>query len=127
MMIGMTTATVLGADFSQGRQPGSRRRSASLAAWRRTRAVELAREGKTYAEIAAEVGYTHRGTAHRVVQRALAARQAKAVDELRALESARLDHVQASLWEAVEAGDIAAVNAARKIVWTRAHLLGLVE
>jgi transposase-like protein len=42
-----------------------RRRNRPLAAWRKARAVELAIEGRTYGEIATEVGYANRGTAYR--------------------------------------------------------------
>ena len=63
-----------------------RRRNRPLAAWRKARSVELAIEGCTYDQIAAEVGYANRGTAYKVVHQALHARTAAAVDELRCLE-----------------------------------------
>ena len=47
-----------------------RRRDRALAEWRKARAVELRIEGCGYDDIAREVGYANRGTAHRVVQKA---------------------------------------------------------
>ena len=43
------------------RSPGQHRNKATQ--WRRARAVELAINGACYGAIAAEVGYSHRGTA----------------------------------------------------------------
>jgi transposase-like protein len=51
-----------------------RHRNTALAAWRRTRAVELATQGLTYQQIADELGYANRGTVHRIVQQALESR-----------------------------------------------------
>jgi len=54
-------------------RPRGRHRDRALASWRRTRAIELRAAGLSYDQIAAEVGYTNRGTAHNVVTQALAA------------------------------------------------------
>jgi len=102
-------------------------RNRPLAAWRKARAVELAIEGRTYDQIAAEVGYANRGTAYKVVQQALRTRTLAAVDELRCLEVDRLDALQASLWPDAMAGDVSAVQAIAKIVLQRCRLLGLLE
>lgn len=104
-----------------------RRRNRPLAAWRKARAVELAIAGRTYEQIAAEVGYANRGTAYKVVQKALRSRTVAAVDELRSLEVDRLDALQASLWPDAMAGDVPAVSACAKIVTQRCRLLGLFE
>jgi hypothetical protein len=58
-----------------------------------------------YDEVARQVGYANRGTAHRAVAQALSERLVDGIDELRALEVARLDAMQAALWPQVEAGD----------------------
>ena len=50
---------------------------------------------------------------------------AEAVDQHRALELARLDALQASLWDRAEAGDVKAVNAVLRIIDQRSRLLGL--
>lgn len=70
------------------------RRDRALAKWRKARAVELRIEGRGYDDIAREVGYANRGTAHRVVQKALSARTADGVDRLRVMEVARLNALQ---------------------------------
>lgn len=100
-------------------------RNRALAAWRRTRAVELAVEGFTYQQIADELGYANRGTVHRIVQRTLEARLAEGVDELRELEVARLDALQAGLWDAASSGDARACGTILKIIDRRCRLLGL--
>lgn len=63
---------------------------------RRLRCVELAGEGKTYEQIAAEVGFSNKSSARKAVVAALGARQVDAVDELRRLEVSRLDQLQSA-------------------------------
>ncbi len=87
--------------------------------------MELAVEGHTYEEIAREIGYANRGTAHRVVQQALSQRVEEGVAELRRLEQERLDALQASLWDRALAGDLRAIRAALRIIEGRCRLLGL--
>jgi hypothetical protein len=89
------------------------------------RAIELVREGKSYDEVAHAVGYASRGTAHRLVAKALAERLVDGIDALRATEVARLDALQAALWPRVQRGDVRAVNAVMRIVDRRCRLLGL--
>lgn len=96
-----------------------------LAAWRRARAVELATQGHTYEEIASEVGYANRGTAYKVVRKTLDENVAHAVEEHREIEVARLNALQAAVWERAMAGDVEAVDAVLKIVVARVKLLGL--
>jgi hypothetical protein len=81
--------------------------------------------GHSYDQIARAVGYANRGTAHRVVAKALAERLADNIDQLRELELARLDALQASLWPKAENGDLRAVNACVRIIDKRCRLLGL--
>lgn len=76
-----------------------RRANRPLAAWRRARAVELATQGHTYNQIASEVGYANRGTAYKVVRKALDENVAEAVEEYREVEVARLNALQAALWD----------------------------
>jgi hypothetical protein len=97
----------------------------ALAAWRKARSVELALEGHPYDDIAKEVGYANRGTAHRVVHKALAAREVEAVDLLRETELERLDALQAALWPAAMSGDISAVNACLRVITSRLRVLGI--
>ncbi len=102
-----------------------RHRNLALASWRKTRAVELRASGMSYAEIAAEVGYANRGTAHAVVTQALQSREAESVDLLRQVEVARLNAVHAALWPRAMAGDVPAVMALLRIIEARCRLLGL--
>ena len=125
------TTAALGTDLSdqhgQRALRKGRHRNTALAARRRTRAVELATQGLTYQQIADELGYAHRATVHRIVQQALESRLTEGVEQLREVEVARLDALQAGLWEAAMAGDAAAVNAIVKIVQTRSRITGLLE
>ena len=94
---------------------------------RRLRCVELAGAGKTYAQIAEEVGFANKSSARKAVVAALAARQVDAVDDLRHLEVARLDALQAASWDDALTGDVRAVDRILRIITLRAKLLGLVD
>jgi len=102
-----------------------RHRNKALAASRRVRAVELKTSGYTYTQVADELGYSSRGTAYNIVAKALREQTTEAVADLRHLENARLDALQAALWNAAMTGDISAVVAVVKIVQARVHLNGL--
>ena len=98
-MVLMSTAAAL--PRVQGRH-----RNKALAAARRARAVELVADGMTYQQIADEMGYSNKGTVYRIVQQALARQTAEAAEELQGLEVARLDALQAALWDRAMAGDV---------------------
>ena len=104
-----------------------RHRNRALAAYRRSKAIELTAGGHTYQQIADELGYANRGTVHRIVREALEAQQAENAQLLREVEVRRLDALQVSLWAAAMAGDIDAVNACLKIILARIKVLGLAE
>jgi transposase len=93
--------------------------------FRRARAVELALAGHSYDQIAEQIGYSNRGTAWRVVQRALRDREAEAVDVYREVELARLDALQSACWESACAGDRQAVDTVLRIIEKRARLMGI--
>lgn len=82
-------------------------------------------EGFSYEEIARQVGFTNRGSAHRAVRKALAERQAEDIDTLRALEADRLDALQAAHWDLAMAGDPGATNSILRVMERRARLFGL--
>ena len=105
--------------------PRPRGRNRPLAAWRKARAVELAVEGHTYDTIAREVGFANRGTAYRVVRKALDETKVDNVQQLRETEVARLDALQAAIWPAAMAGHLDAVQQVAAIIDKRAKLLGL--
>ncbi len=102
-----------------------RHRDKALASYRRTRAVELRAQGLGYAEIAREVGYANKGTAHKAISQALEAREANNVELLRTLELDRLDAIQAAIWDAAMAGEVRAVRPLLRIIDARCRLLGL--
>ncbi len=118
----MSAAEPLEADDGH-RRPG--RRDRALAEWRKARAVELRIEGWGYDDIAREVGYANRGTAHRVVQKALSARTADGVDLLRVMEVGRLNALQFAVWDRAMAGHVPSVRAVLRIIVARIALLGL--
>jgi hypothetical protein len=93
--------------------------------WKAARAVELVREGMTYDQVAQAVGYANRGTVHRVVTKALSERLIDGIDDLRHVELARLDALQAGLWPRVEKGEVRAINSVLRIIDRRCRILGL--
>ena len=104
-----------------------RHRDKALASYRRTRALELRAEGKGYAEIAREVGYANKGTAHKVIAQALEAREAQDVDFLRLIARDRLEALLRALWPAAITGDVPAAMALMRIIDAECRLLGLYE
>jgi len=102
-------------------------KSLAQARMKRGRAVELVAGGMSYDEVARAVGYSHRGSAHRAVYKALAERELEAVEGLRALELARLEALQAAIWDDAMRGDIRAGRAVLRIIDQRVRLLGLRE
>ena len=102
-----------------------RHRNTQLAAARRTRAVELRTAGWTFDAIAAELGYANRGSVYAVIRKALDTHEAEGVERLRELEVARLDRLQANLWDRAMAGDMTAVSEIRRIIEARVRLFGL--
>ena len=104
-----------------------RHRNRALAAARHACAVQLATEGRTYQEIADELGYANRGTVHHIVYQALARDRKDAVEDHQQLELARLDALQAALWDQAMAGDVEAAREVRAVITARCRLLGLDE
>lgn len=102
-------------------------RTLAAARLKRVRAVELLARGCNYEQIAREVGYANRGSAHRAVTEALAEREIVAVDELRARELARLDDLYSKFHKEAVSGDPAAAEVLLKITAARARLYGISE
>ncbi|MEO3939223.1 hypothetical protein V3N99_21095 [Dermatophilaceae bacterium Soc4.6] len=71
------------------------------------------------------MGYSNRGTVHRLVRNAMEKETADSVSELRWLESDHLDALLRGVWDQAMAGDIAAVRTATSIVMARVKLFGL--
>ena len=100
-------------------------RTLASARLKRIRALELAARGLSYDEVARAVGYSHRGSAYRAVFTALDEREVVGVEQLRTVELARLDRLQATVWEDAMAGDPRAVSAAVRVIQQRVRLMGL--
>jgi hypothetical protein len=107
--------------------PASKAQRAATSA-RRTQAINLRLAGVDYETIAARLGYASRGAAYTDIDRALAANKAEedgAKENLREVESLRLDRLQAAVWSAATKGDTRSVDSALKIIAQRCKLLGL--
>lgn len=97
-------------------------------AQRRAQAVQMRVAGVSWDLIASRLGYSGKAAACKDVTRALErarAETAEATEQLRQLEAARLDRLQAGLWTSACAGDTRAVDVALKIIDRRVKLLGL--
>lgn len=99
--------------------------SRAVAAVKRAKVVEAVADGATYEEAAGQAGYASRSGAYKAFWKALDGREAEAVEDHRALELARLDALQTSLWDRALGGDVKAVKAVLRIIEQRSRLLGL--
>jgi hypothetical protein len=104
-----------------------RHKNRPLAAMRRHRAMQLIAEGKTYREVAAELGYSNPGTVHRLVGKAMREYEHEAVEEHLEAEVARLDALQASAWDRAMSGEIGAMRLCRQLILDRVKLRRLDE
>lgn len=95
------------------------------AAKRQARAIELRQQGWTYDQIAAEVGYSCRGSAQRAVVKALDHVTREPAKELLGIELERLDNLQRGVWDRAIDGDLKALDAVLRIMTHRAKLLRL--
>ena len=97
----------------------------AVAAVKRAKVVEAVAQGATYDDAAKIAGYANRSGAYKAFWKAVEQREAKAVDDHRALELARLDALQVPLWEKAMNGDVKAAGTILRIIETRSRLLGL--
>lgn len=91
---------------------------------RERRMLEARRDGASYRKIAADEGINVK-TAFTIVQRALKRTLMEPADELRHLESERLDRLLLLCMQKIEDGNLGAVDRAVKIIELRAKLFGL--
>ena len=92
---------------------------------RAAKALSLRKDGATYEQIAAELGFASRGSAHNAVTAALRKAVVGPAEELRELEGLRLDAVQVALWPRVLAGDLEAIGTVVRLSERRCRLFGL--
>jgi hypothetical protein len=92
---------------------------------RRVKALRLRRQGLTYEQIAARLGYAGRASAFKAISTALRETLQEPADELRQLELERLDDLHCVLWPRAIAGNLRAVDGVLALMRRRAKLLGL--
>lgn len=93
---------------------------------RERQVIELRRAGCTWDDIARQIGYANRKSAHEAFNRAMRRTLHDAgVDELRALEGERLDRLQRAVWTKAMNGDLPAVHTVLRVMERRAKLFGL--
>lgn len=101
-----------------------RRTPLTAVAERRAEALQHRRRGLSYREVADVMGISV-GRAHQLVAEALEHVIVGEVEELRALESSRLDAAQEAIWPKVLKGNINAIDSFLRLSARRARLLGL--
>jgi hypothetical protein len=101
--------------------------SKATAAEKRKQALDLRRAGWTFEDIANEVGYANKGSAHRAVKQGIADITRESATELVELELARLDDMLAGMYEKARDGDLWAVDRVLKIMEQRAKFLNLYD
>jgi len=94
---------------------------------RRVKALALRKAGASYRAIGEQLGVSYQAIAEDVAYglTALASELRIETEQLRALEAARLDDLQAALWSQVRTGNIKAIQTVLRIMERRARLLGL--
>ena len=97
----------------------------SLVAYREALAVEMAVQGVTFDEIAAELGYASRSGPWRAVRRALTRRTEKAADEYVSRSLIDLELIQQRAWPAAMRGDMKAAAVVLRAIEDRCRLLSL--
>ena len=88
-------------------------------------ALQLRAAGKSFAEIAQICGYHSLQAAWAAVAAALQQQVRAPAEDLRTLELARLDALQAAVWEQALRGEVAAIDCVLRIMGKRIGLLGL--
>ena len=85
------------------------------------RALNLRTSGATYDQIAAEVGYTNRGSAYRAVKTELERRKLDDPTDVHDLDDRRLDQMTLALWRKAMNGDGWAVDRILRVMELRAR------
>ncbi len=92
---------------------------------RDARVFELRIQGKTFNQIAIEVGFSGPSGAWQAYQRIKGECIYESIDEARQLELMRLDELQLAVWDRAINGELPAAHCVLKIMDRRAKLLGL--
>lgn len=101
-------------------------RQRTQAEQREWRVLELKAQGKTFDDIAFEVGYANASGAWKAYKRAMSATASQnlTADQRRELELHRIDVVLNGLWPAASKGDLTAVDRFEKLSKLRAKIEG---
>lgn len=106
-------------------------RSRSRALAKQAQAVDLFAKGHTFQQIANRVGYAHRGTAHKVVMKALNSQIIEDIEYLRNEEYEALNMVLRQCWQVIRdehtsvTEQLRAVSEAASIIEKKSKLMGL--
>jgi len=92
---------------------------------REHQAFELRKAGASYEQIATQLGYSSKGSAHNAVMRALKKFMQEPADDVRSLEVARLDQLLLGVWQQARQGHLGAIQSALRIMERRSAYLGL--
>jgi len=92
---------------------------------RMRQALELRKAGVTFEQIATRLGFSDRGAAYKAICRALEETLTEPAEELRTLETERLDRLLLAVWKPALEGDLKAVDRVLRILESRRKLLGL--
>lgn len=104
-----------------------RHRNKALASARKAKAIALKAQGWTYQQIADAMGYRNKDTVYAIIKQAQSKQLAEGVQYHRDIELARLNSLQAALWDTAMAGDVSAAHECLKLIIARCRLLGLYE
>ena len=92
---------------------------------RQSQALELRTTGMTFQAIADQLGYAGAPQAYTAVMMALKRVDVEPAEELRNLESSRMDAMLDGIWAKAKSGDDKAIAAVISIMKRRAKLMGL--
>ncbi len=95
---------------------------------RALKALELRKKGVRYEQIAQQLGYSNRGSAHKAVMKELNLLAKECLEEaskVRDLELQRLDDLFLAAWKAIANGSESAIDRALRVSESRRKLMGL--
>lgn len=95
---------------------------------RALKALELRKKGFRYEQIAQQLGYSNRGSAHKAVMKELnllAKECREEAAQVRDLELQRLDDLFLAAWKAIADGSESAIDRALRVSESRRKLMGL--
>lgn len=110
----------------KARKARRQREARQAAAGRRIEVLELRKQGLTYRQIAAIYGVTHKQI-QRDYAKAIEEHATPVADDMRLLETMRLDELQAGHWDLALTGDHQAATVVLQIMARRAKMWGLDE